>query len=239
MIRIDGWIFALAALLCLALAGCGGGPALVRGNPNLQVMNGGLPAPDTSKLFEPGDDYRIGAQDLLTVTVFGVPDLTQDVRVDALGRFTLSLIGTVDAGGRTPQELSREIAGKLRQGYLQDPQVTVFVKSYDSQQVTVGGIVKKPGVFPLTGPTTLLQVIAMGGGPDDLADHRGVVVFRTVKGQRMAAVFDIDAIAKGRTDDPQIYSHDVVMVALSKSKDRLRTFIQTAPSMGLFRLIYP
>lgn len=229
----------LLAVLWLSLAGCMNGPALVRSNPNLIVQNQGLPDPDLAKNFAPVDDYRIGAQDLLTVTVFGVTDLTQDVRVDASGKVTLPLIGSVRAGGRTPLELSSDIAAKLSNGYLQNPQVTVFVKSYDSQQITVSGVVKKPGVYPIAGPTTLLQAIANAQGLDDLADHRGVVVFRTIKGQRMAAVYDIDAIGRGAVDDPPLYSHDIVVVALSKSKDRLRTFIEAAPSLGMFRLIYP
>jgi polysaccharide export outer membrane protein len=221
-------------LLCLLMAGCASEPPLVSTNPNLHVSANGLPAPDATSSFQRLDNYRIGSQDILTITVFGVTDLTQDVRVDGLGNITLPLIGQVQAGGHTSNEVQSDIAAKLRNGYLQNPQVSVFIKEYDSQRVTVEGVVKKPGVFPLTGPTSLLQVIATAQGLDDLADHRGVVVFRVIKGQKMAAVFDIDAVGRGAIDDPPIYSDDIVVVAKSGSKDRLRTFIQAMPALYLF-----
>lgn len=225
----------LILLYCLLAGACASGPALVSTNPNLHVSKNGLPAPDADASLQAIDEYRIGYQDLLTITVFGVTDLTQDVRVDALGKITLPLIGSVQAGGHSSLELQADIAAKLRAGYLQDPQVSVFIKEYASQRVTVEGVVKKPGVFPLTGPTSLLQVIATAQGLDELADHKGIVVFRQIKGQKMAAVFDIDAIGRGAVDDPAIYTNDIVVVAKSGSKDLLRTFIQSSPVLYLFR----
>jgi polysaccharide export outer membrane protein len=229
----------LTLLLCLIVAGCASN-ALVSTNPNIHVTGKGLPAPDASQTFAHSDEYRIGSQDLLTITVFSVTDLTQDVRVDSLGKITLPLIGAVQAGGETAIQLQGDIAAKLKNGFLQDPQVSVFIKEYDSQKVTVSGVVKKPGVFPLTGPTSLLQVIATAQGLDDLADHKGVVVFRYIKGEKMAAVFDIDAVGRGAVDDPPIYSDDVVVVAESGSKDALRYIISGAsPFYYLFHSITP
>lgn len=231
------WIGAIVVLVCLLLAACSDQPALVRNNPNLVVNSAGLPAPDAmASDYRKSLEYRIGSLDLLTVSVFGVQELTQDVRVDSLGNITLPLIGSVPAGGRTAIELQHDIAAKLSAGFLQSPQVSVFIKEYTSQRVTVEGEVKKPGIIPLTGTTSLLQVIATSQGLSDLADHRGVVVFRTIKGQRMGAVFDIDAIGRGAAEDPQIYGDDVVVVATSGSKSRLHNFIQAVPVLGMFRL---
>jgi polysaccharide export outer membrane protein len=226
----------MAFVACVLLAACASGPALVSTNPNVRVTTSALPTPGPNENLTPPDDYRIGPLDLLTITVFGVTDLTQDVRVDALGNITLPLIGQVQAGGRTTTGLQDEIAKKLRNGFLQNPQISVFIKEFDSQRVTVEGVVKKPGVFPLAGPSSLLRVIATAQGLDELADHKGVVIFRTIKGQKMAAVYDIDAIGRGAVDDPPVYSNDVVVVALSKSKDRLRNFIQASPVLDIFRL---
>jgi len=229
----------VAMLTCLLLAACAGQP-LVSSNPNIVVGPHGLPAPDAIKTFDSSANYLIGATDLLTISVFGVSDLTQDVRVDSGGNITLPLIGNVQAGGKTTVQLQNDIAAKLTAGYLQSPQVSVFIKDYSSQKVTVGGVVKKPGILPLTGATSLLQVIATAGGLDDLADHRGVVVFRVIKGQKMAAVFDIDAIGRGAVDDPPIFGDDVVMVAESRSKDALRAFIAAAaPLYDVFHAVTP
>jgi polysaccharide biosynthesis/export protein len=222
----------LAILLACLLAGCAS-EHLATSNPDIVVSPKGLPAPDPA-LYDTSADYKIGSPDLLTISVFGVTDLTQDLRVDSDGNITLPLIGTVRAGGRTTVELEHDIATRLTAGYLQSPQVSVFIKEFDSQKVTVGGVVKKPGIIPLTGPTTLLQAIASAGGMDDLADHRGVVVFRQIKGQKMAAVFDVDAIGRGAVDDPPIYGNDVVMIAESGKKDAMRVFVAAAvPIYGL------
>ena len=228
------WVTSLNILAFLLLAGCASQPPLVTNNPNIHV-SASLPAPDPKANYGSASEYRIGPLDLLTISVFGVSDLTQDVRVDSLGDIALPLIGSVSAGGKSTVELQHDIAAKLSAGYLQRPQVSVFIKEYTSQRVTVEGVVKKPGIIPLTGTTSLLQVIASSQGLDELADHRGVVVFRIVDGKKLAAVFDIDAIGRGAAEDPQIYGGDIVVVAQSGSKGMLRTFIQTSPMLYIFR----
>ncbi|HEY2345011.1 MAG TPA: polysaccharide biosynthesis/export family protein [Xanthomonadaceae bacterium] len=224
-------------LLCLLLVGCASEPALVTTNSHVQVATGALPAPGPRAAYQNASEYRIGPLDLLTITVLGVPELSQDVRVNAAGEFSLPLIGAVRAGGRTVEELQAELAKKLSEGYLQSPQVTVFIKEYTSQRVTVEGAVQKPGVLPLTGPTTLLQAVAGSGGLADLADPRGVVVFRTINGQKMGAVFDLNAIRRGAADDPQLYGDDIVVVEVSGSKSKLREFIQASPLFFVFHAV--
>jgi polysaccharide export outer membrane protein len=140
------------------------------------------------------------------------------------------------AGGKTIPELETLIGEKLKNGYLQDPQVTVFVKEFTSQRVTLEGALNKPGIYPITGKTSLLQAIAMAQGLDDLADLSGVVVFRQVKGKRMGAVFDLAKVRTGEAPDPQIYGDDVIVVEQSGSKSAFRRFIQSVPAIGLFTL---
>lgn len=226
---------ALATLLALAfLAGCASAPSHAR-----LAANQDLPAPDTttaSGAYEGGTDYRIGAQDLLEISVFGIDDLSRTVRVNSNGQVSLPLIGGVMAGGKTIPELEKTIGDKLKNGYLQDPQVTVFVKEFTSQRVTLEGALKKPGIYPLTGKTSLLQAIAMAEGLDDLADLGGVVVFRQVDGKRMGAVFDLAKVRTGQAPDPQVYGDDVIVVEQSGSKSAFRRFIQSVPAIGLFTL---
>jgi polysaccharide export outer membrane protein len=114
--------------------------------------------------------YKIGPQDVLDVSVFKAPELTRSVQVADTGTINLPLVGEVQAGGRTAQEIERDLAKRLGVKYMQAPQVTVYVKEYNSQRVTVEGAVKKPGVYPLRGKTTLMQSLAVAGGLDETSD---------------------------------------------------------------------
>ncbi|HEX5755246.1 MAG TPA: polysaccharide biosynthesis/export family protein [Arenimonas sp.] len=197
-----------------------------------------LPPPDTtstSGAYTGVSEYRVGPQDLLEISVFQIGDLTRTVRVNSNGQISMPLIGVLMAGGKTVQELEQEIAARLSQQYLQNPQVSVFVKEFTSQRVTLEGMVRKPGIYPLSGKTTLLQAIAMAEGLDPLADLQGVVVFRMVQGQKMAAVFDMQQIRGGNMNDPQIYGDDVIVVDQSGSKTALRRFIESVPIFNAFR----
>src|SRR5690606_102204 len=128
------------------------------------------------------------------------------------------------------------IAERLASDFLQNPQVSVFVKEFTSQRVTLEGAVKKPGIYPLSGRTSLLQAIAMAEGLDPLANLQGVVIFRRVNGERMAAVFDMNQLRSGAIADPQIYGDDMIVVDQSGSKTALRRFIESVPAFSLFML---
>jgi polysaccharide biosynthesis/export protein len=112
----------------------------------------------------------------------------------------------------------------------------VTVKNAPSQRVTIDGAVNKPGVYPLSGPTTLLQAISLGGGPDQkLANVKKVAVFRQVAGRRHAAFFDLNQIRNGKADDPQIYGNDIVVVDTSSGSRFIQNFQGLFPILGLFR----
>jgi polysaccharide biosynthesis/export protein len=200
-----------------------------------------LPAPDTtsaSGAYQGATDYRVGAQDLLAISVFGVQELSKEVRVNSNGQISLPLIGGVMAGGRTIPELEAELARKYSEGYLQKPQVSVFVKDFASQRVTLEGAIAKPGIYPITGKTTLLQAIALAGGVDDkTADLGGIVLMRQVDGKRMAAAYDLRQVRKGLVDDPLIYGDDIIVVEQSASKTALRRFIESVPVLGIFNVL--
>lgn len=183
------------------------------------------------------EDYRIGPLDKLNITVFQVKDLTlEKIQVDGSGRIFLPLIGSIVATGKTTQELSAEIAGRLRGQYLQSPQVAVWVAEAISQKVTVDGSVVEPGVYAMSGPTTLLQAVAMAKGPDPkYANLSRVAVFRTINGQRNAAVFDLKAIRAGRAPDPVILGNDVVVVEGSTAKGVFRELLAALPGLAIFR----
>jgi len=223
------------SMLVLLLAACASGG----GRRVADASGEPLPPPDTtaaSGAYEGASDYRVGAQDLLSISVFGVDELDKDVRVNSKGQVSLPLVGTVAAGGRTIPELEAELTTRYRQGYLQNPQVTVFVKEYASQRITFEGAVQKPGIYPITGRTSLLQGIALAGGIDDkVADLGGIVLIRQIDGKRMAAVYDLRQVRRGTIEDPQLYGDDIVVVEQSGSKTAFRRLIESVPVMGMFR----
>lgn len=226
----------LIGLLSLLLVACSSS-----GGVHTTVPPGkSLPAPDSTTstgAYQGATDYRIGAQDLLSISVFGVQDLNKDVRVNSNGQISLPLIGGVMAGGRTIPELESDLAGKYAAGYLQKPQVSVFVKEFTSQRVTLEGAILKPGIFPIMGKTSLIQAIAMAGGVNaETADLGGIVLMRNIDGKRMAAVYDLRQIRKGAIDDPQIYGDDIIVVEESASKTALRRFMDGVRMLGVFTL---
>lgn len=199
-----------------------------------------LPPPDSTTdvgEYKGVSEYRIGPSDLLEINVFQVADLNRTVRVNTSGDISLPLIGVLQAGGRTVQELEAEIAKKLDASFLQNPQVTVFVKEFTSQRVTLEGAVRKPGIYPLTGKTTLLQSIAMAEGLDPLADLKGIVIFRVVDGKKMGARFDIKAIRSGAAADPQVYGDDIIVIDQSGSKTAFRRIMESLPIFNMFTIL--
>ncbi len=122
-------------------------------------------------------EYRIGPEDVLRVTVFEAPALNRSLRVSATGEISMPLLGTVKAAGLTPRELELVLQELLRRTYMKDPHVGIFVSEMQSHPVSVFGAVERPGVFQLRRTRTLLEVLSMAGGlADDARDT--VIVMR-------------------------------------------------------------
>jgi polysaccharide export outer membrane protein len=121
-----------------------------------------------------GGDYCLGPGDLLTVNVFGW-DAMRDLqmRVSSTGSVSLPLVGDVPAAGRTEAQLQEDVVRRLRNGYMRDPHVTVFVQRYQSQQVSVTGAVARPGLYSLSRENrTIYDVVSQAGGLTDQAGGR-------------------------------------------------------------------
>ena len=127
-------------------------------------------------------DYLIGSQDLLKITVFEHPDLTTEARVSEDGKITFPLLGEIDAKNLTTRQVENSIAEKLSKSRMvNEPQVNVFVEQYMGRRVTIIGEVIKPGQYQISGPTTLLDVIALALGTNQNAGYL-LTVFRKEKG---------------------------------------------------------
>lgn len=182
------------------------------------------------------EDYRIGPLDEINITVFQEPELSlQNVQVDAAGSVLLPLIGNVMVADRTTAEVSKEIAGRLSEQFLVDPQVSVIVASSVAQKVTVEGAVETPGVYEIKGRTSLLEALAMAKGPSRVAALEHVAVFREIDGERVGALFDLKAIRRGEAADPQIRGNDTVVVGLSNVKAVWRDVVAAMPALAIFR----
>lgn len=184
------------------------------------------------------EDYRIGPQDLLELQVFGVEALNRTVRVNSRGLISLPLIGLVQAAGLTGEQLEETISAKLSQDYLQNPQVSVFIKEYTSQRVTIEGAVKKPGVYPIKGRITLLQALATAEGITTIADVENVRVFRTDPATKTRSTlgFNLEKIRNGEVIDPEVQNDDIVQVKESEGKAVAKELIEFILP---FRLLSP
>ena len=219
------------ALLASAssLAGCHSvSPTLSQGPAAIAVTgtanNQSLPGP-----------YLIGASDVLDVRVAYEPELNVDsATVDTSGDIAVPLVGTVKAAGKTSTQLAADIQTRLAQ-FVRRPEVTVNVREYSRQTVTVEGDVEEPGVYPVPGTSSLLQAVARAQGPTRTAKLSEVIVFRTVNGQRTGAVFDLRRIRNGFDSDPLILGGDIVVVGYSEIKGAFRDFLGAAPVLAVFR----
>ena len=191
----------------------------------------GAPAPGIVR----GDGYGIGPQDVLEISVFGVPELSGKVVVSDSGSIQLPLLGETRAAGRTAEQLQQDLTSRLSAEYLQNPQVRVTVTEFNSRAVTVSGHIGKPGIYPLKGDTTLLQVVAMAGGFKEASDST-VLVLRNSGGKRAAARFDVSAIEKGQAEDPLVQPGDTLVAGQSAIKKTYQAFLKALPIAGAFMM---
>ena len=159
-------IAGLAGVFCLASGLPGQSPqGEVPSTPAAGSAEDVAPATvDTASERNVPSDYVIGPEDILDVDVFNVPELTKTVRVANDGTLSLALLGRVRVAGMTAEQLRKELERRWGQTYLQNPQVTVFVREFHAQPVSVIGAVERPGVYELKASRTLIEILSMAGG---------------------------------------------------------------------------
>ena len=207
---------------CLALAvGYSSGqtaqsPSHTPAPPNRarQADAGRAPGAQSAQPNPPSDDYVIGEEDILSISVWKEPDLTRQVPVRPDGKISLPLIGEVVASGLTAPKLSSVITEKLK-AYISNPEVNVIVQEVRSQVFNVVGEVLKPGPYELTRPTTVLDAIGLAGGPAPFAKLKSIRIMRTLPdGKEERLYFDYKAALKGQKMEQNIYlkTGDIVIV---------------------------
>ena len=160
-------------------------------------------------------DYFLGPEDVLEITVWKNADLSKQVTVRPDGRISLPLIGDITAVGKTAAQLSGDISAKLKE-YKENPSVSILVKEVNSYVIYVLGEVLKPGKYPLKSKTTLLQAITIASGLTPNAARNKIVVFRFTKDGggriKMKASYDDIVLRDGTSQDVELKPGDQIVV---------------------------
>lgn len=160
----------------------------------------------------PGQDYVISVEDVLDVHVWKEPDLTREVLVREDGKISIPLVDDIQAAGRTPVDLKKEITERLSQ-FLADPQVSVIVKAPRKYKVFVTGNVNRPGQYESPHAVTPLQAIAMAGGLNEWASSKLIVLSRE-DGKESRRVLNYKEVLSGEAleQNAPLKSGDTVIV---------------------------
>jgi polysaccharide biosynthesis/export protein len=161
----------------------------------------------------PPPDYVIGPSDVLSIVYWREKDLSSDVTVRPDGNISLPLLNDIHAAGLTPAQLRDRLTEAARR-YVEDPNVTVVVHEINSRKVFVTGEIANPGEYPLMGPTTVLQLIAVAGGLRDYADGKKILIVRPENGKQVTYRFNYkDAAAgKGLRQNIELKPGDTIIV---------------------------
>ena len=170
------------------------------------------PPPTPNIPASPLDQIRISGGDLLNISVYGVPELQQDVRVNNGGDVYLPLVGYVQLGGLSLDQAQTVIENRLREGeFVNSPHVTVFLKDFVNQSATVTGEVMRPGVYPILGSRRLLEVLAAAGGPSQRAGKTMTITHRDHPDEPLKLNLPTD-LAKDPQNNIEVLPGDTIVV---------------------------
>ncbi len=146
-------------------------------------------------------DYRIGFDDVLDISVFEAQELNREVRVSSAGEISLPLLGSVRVARLTPRELELVLEELLRRTYMKDPHVSVFVREMQSHPVSVLGAVRRPGVFQVRGSKTLLEILSLAEGLADDAGETAIIMRGAGLQSNVSRDAEMAAFAKENTSE--------------------------------------
>ncbi len=141
--------------------------------------------------------YVIGPLDVLEVLFWRDKDLSAEVVVRPDGKISLPLLNDVAVTGMTPEQLRASLLVQAKK-FVEDPSVTVVVRQINSRKVFITGQVTRPGSYPLTTATTVLQLLAIAGGLTEFADGKNVTILRQEAGKPQSLKFSYEDVRKGK-----------------------------------------
>jgi polysaccharide export outer membrane protein len=145
----------------------------------------------------PPPGYLIGTDDVLSIVYWRDKDMTTDVQVRPDGKISMALINEVDAAGLTPDQLRDRLTEESKK-YMEDANITVVVKQINSRKVYITGQVAKQGQYPLSGPTTVVQLISLAGGLGEFAGTKNIMVIRNENGRQVAHKVNYKEVMAGK-----------------------------------------
>jgi len=172
------------------------------------------PAAEKSGTMPHDDSFVIGNDDLLAVNVWKEPDISRAIPVRSDGKISLPLVGEVQAAGRTPLNLEKDITEKLK-NYIAEPEVTVMVQQINSQRFNIMGQVNRPGSYVLTNSATVLDALALAGGFRDFAKQKSMYVLRqNPDGTQTRLPFNYKKVIEGQNpaQNVKLQSRDTIIV---------------------------
>jgi len=149
----------------------------------------------TDPVVPPG--YVIGTDDVLSIVYWKDKDMSSEAQVRPDGRIALPLINEVQAAGLTPEQLREKLTEESKK-YMEDANITVVVRQINSRKAFITGEVNKPGTYPLTSPTTVMQLIAMAGGLREYANAKKIVIMRSENGTQRRLPFNYNDVIDGK-----------------------------------------
>jgi polysaccharide biosynthesis/export protein len=149
-----------------------------------------------SDVVVPGN-YVIGPDDVLSIVFWKDKDMSADAKVRPDGRIALPLINEVVAAGLTPDELQKRLTEESKK-YMEDASITVVIKEINSLKVYITGEVAKPGVYPLTSNTTVMQLLSLAGGLKEYANSKSITIMRNQGGKQVSLKFNYREVASGK-----------------------------------------
>jgi len=193
--RVGAW-----ALGCLALGvpafAQSGKPAPTNGAVSAPATAAAAAAPRATDPVLPAG-YVIGTDDVLSIVYWKDKDMSADAKVRPDGRIALPLINEVHAAGLTPEQLHAKLVEESKK-YMEDANITVVVREINSRKAFITGEVNKPGPYPLTSPTTVMQLISMAGGLREYANAKNITIMRSEGGRQVALKFNYKDVSNGK-----------------------------------------
>jgi polysaccharide export outer membrane protein len=166
--------------------------------PAGQAPKGKTPIVAPAPIVPAPPGYVIGPDDVLEVLYWREKEVSAEVVVRPDGMISLPLLNEVKAAGLTPDQLRDAVNEAAKKFFQEDPGVTINIKAINSRKVFITGSVGKPGPYPLTAPTTILQLISMAGGLTEFAKQKNISVMRTENGKPVRYPFNYKDVAQGK-----------------------------------------
>ncbi len=187
----------LVGLAGLSLVGC-----MLKRTPETPEVANRLATPASA----------LGPGDVFEVQVYDEKELSGIYMVSSTGTITFPLIGRVFVEGLNSSDASELLQQKLSEKYIKHPQVSIFIKEYNSKKVSIFGQVQKPGTFKYEDSMTIIQAVSMAGGFTPLAAKDNANVTRIVDGLEKKFPVPVEAIAQGKTRNFYLAPGDIVYV---------------------------